>query len=112
MKELETCRKPASIQVNRSRRRQLSANKLPNEFENKQTNEIVLTKTSLSVPRTNPFSEALFGVDNVVLFCYVQSRPLHDGGHKRFDGRRDKSRRPLDMRSRQNIRNLTSGSPP
>ena len=28
------------------------------------------------------------------------------------DGRRDKSRRPLDMRSRQNIRNLTSGSPP
>ena len=83
----------------------------------KQTNEIVLTKTSLSVPRTNPFSEALFCVDNVVLFCYVQSRPLavveiHHGGHKRFGGRRDKSRRPLDMRSRKNIRNLTSGSPP
>ena len=113
--------------------RQLSAIKLPNEFEKKQTNEIVLTKTSLSVPCTNPFSEALFGVDNVVLVCYVQSRPLavvkiHHGGHKslaaarsrpqclrcflavirkralesRLGGRRrDKSRRPLDMRSRQ-----------
>lgn len=53
----------------------------------KQTNETVLTKISLSVPRTNPFSEALFGVDNVVLFCYVQSKPLavvkiHHGGYK------------------------------
>ena len=40
---------------------------------NIKTNETVLTKTSLSLPRTDPFSEALFGV---VLFWYVQSRPF------------------------------------
>lgn len=63
---------------------QLSASKLPNEIEK---NKRILTKTSPSVPRTNPFSEALFGVDNVVLFSYVQFtllpvvKILH-GGHK------------------------------
>ena len=85
-----------SIQENRWRR-------IQRVNLNTKTNEIVLTKTSLSLPHTNPFSEALFGVDNVVLFCYVQSRPfavveIQHGGYKRL-GRRDKSRRPLDMRS-------------
>lgn len=46
-----------------------------------------------------------------------QSRPFADvenqhGGHKHLGGRRNKSRRLLDMRSRQNIRKLTSASPP